>query len=309
MLFLRLISLAIASQAAIFGADDRINISPSGPSYEMARSTAVAVLSANHSTPAPGILNLITGSTSDLVCPEERFSKEPYLSWACSGFLVAPDLIATAGHCMVNVGESRNEAGSYCEVFSWLFDYHQGLSGQTQTGGIPADKLYGCKQIIYAVKEEQAPYRDFALVRLNRPVTDRPPLKISAQTVAKQESLSMIGYPFGTPAKLSWNAKVLLDDPARESFITNLDAFDGNSGSAVFNSAGEVVGILVGGTPSLPFVAGKNSCDLYNRCREDGTGCTLPDQDTSVFPGFQRVGSEVQRIAPILELMKSLNGQ
>lgn len=306
MLFLWLISLASIAQAAIFGADDRISISPSSPSYALARSTAIAVLSGNYTTAEPGKIDLDASPTSELVCSEERFSKEPYLSWACSGFLVAPDLIATAGHCMVNTGESRNETETYCEAFSWLFDYHQGKDGQVQLSGIPADKLYGCKQIIYAVKEEVAPYRDFALVQLNRPVTDRLPLKISTQAVSEQETLSMIGYPLGTPAKLSWNAKVLLDDPARESFITNLDAFEGNSGSAVFNSAGEVVGILIGGTPALSFVATKNSCDLYNRCLEDGTGCALPDKDTSFFPGFQRVGSEVQRIGPIVELMNSL---
>jgi hypothetical protein len=140
-------------------------------------------------------------------------------------------------------------------------------------------------------------------------VTDRLPLKIAKGPVGTNEKLSMIGYPFGTPAKLSRNANVLLDDPARGSFITNLDAFDGNSGSAVFNSANEVVGILIGGTPSIAFVPTKNSCDVYNRCREDGTGCSLPDKDNSVFPGFQSVGSEVQRIAPIAELMKGLDRQ
>lgn len=306
MLFFWLISLATTSHAAIFGVDDRIPISPASPAYTLARSTAVAVLSGNHSPAEPGKIQLDTGSTGDLVCKDERFSREPYLSWACSGFLVAPDLIATAGHCMVNTGESRNETETYCEAFSWLFDYHQDLDGKVEVKNIPADKLYGCKQIIYAIKEEKPPYRDFALVQLNRPVTDREPLKIAAGGLSANEKLSMIGYPLGTPAKLSWNARVLLDDPARESFITNLDAFEGNSGSAVFNSANEVVGILIGGTPSLSFVPTKNSCDLYNRCREDGTGCSLPDKDTSVFPGFQRVGSEVQRIAPIAELMKTL---
>jgi V8-like Glu-specific endopeptidase len=306
MLFLWLITLASSAHAAIFGLDDRISISPGAPSYELARSTAVAVLSGNQSESSPGKLALDTGSTRDLVCAEERFSNEPYLSWACSGFLVAPDLIATAGHCMVNTGESRNETETYCEAFSWLFDYHQEQNGKVQINDIPADKLYGCKQVVYAVKEEKAPYRDFALVQLKRPVTDRAPLKLSAAPVSEGDPLTMIGYPLGTPAKLSRNAQVLLNNSARQSFITNLDAFEGNSGSAVFNSASEVVGILIGGTPSISFVDTNHSCPLYNRCLNDGTHCALPDKDTSFFPGFQRVGSEVQRIAPLLELMKSL---
>jgi V8-like Glu-specific endopeptidase len=306
MLILWLALLASPSHAAIFGVDDRIAISPATPAYDLARSTAIAVLSGNQTETSPGKLALDTGSTQDLVCAEERFSKEPYLSWACSGFLVAPDLIATAGHCMVNTGESRHETETYCEAFSWLFDYHQDKNGKVQISDIPADKLYGCKQVVYAIKEEKAPYRDFALVQLDRPVTGRTPLKISSSPASEGDPLTMIGYPFGTPAKLSRNAKVLLNDRARESFITNLDAFEGNSGSAVFNSANEVVGILIGGTPSLSFVDTKNSCQRYNHCLSDGTGCSLPDKDTSFFPGFQRVGSEVQRIAPILELMKTL---
>lgn len=303
-LFLSLLAFSIAAPAAIFGADDRVAVQAGSREDELARSTAVAVLSANYSETAPGKLRLETSSLSDLMCSSERFSKDPSLSYACTGFLVGPDLIATAGHCMVNVGESKNETETYCQAFSWLFDYRNEKDGTTRTEDIPADRLYTCKQVVYAAHLEGAPYTDFALVQLTRPVIGREILKLNDKPLTPAGRLKMIGYPLGTPAKLSSGAKILLDHPERSSFITSLDAFEGNSGSPVFNDRNEVVGILVGGTPieSLLEIPGRK-CQVYNRCDEDGKSCTAV-QDTSMIPSFQRTGSEVQRITPLKELIE-----
>ncbi len=293
--------------AAIFGVDNREAIKTTSVSYQLSRATAISVLSSLHKPAGPGRISLWVDQLENL-CPNERFAKDPSLSYGCSGFLVAPDLIVTAGHCMVNTGESRNETEHYCKAFSWLFDYHVAFDGKINTESIPAANLYKCKQVIYAVKDERAPYRDYALVQLDRPVLGRTPLKLGSTALRTGEQVSMIGYPLGVPAKRSAPAGVLLNNPSRESFITSLDALEGNSGSAVFNAKQEVVGILVGGTPSLSFVpARQRNCEIYNKCSDAGTGCLLPDQDTSKFPGYQRVGSEVQRIAPVMNLIKALS--
>jgi V8-like Glu-specific endopeptidase len=251
-------------------------------------------------------LKLDAPLSSRFLCAGERFDSDPSLGYSCSGFLVGPDLIATAGHCMVNTGENHNETETYCKVYSWLFDYQIDAGGKANVDTIPAEHLYQCKQVIYAVREEGAPYRDYALVQLDRPVANREPLLLADPTTRPIKTpLSMIGYPFGTPAKLSSGAEILLDDLARTSFITNLTAFEGNSGSAVFDSSNEVVGILIGGTPSSSLVEDDvKKCQRYNRCDETGSHCTEVDKDTSVFPGFQRTGSEVQRIEPIIRLIK-----
>jgi hypothetical protein len=293
--------IPILAHAAIFGADDRIALTPLSEAYPLARSTAIALIGANISEAAPGKLRLHVDPHP--LCPEERFSTDTSLAYSCTGFLVAPDLIATAGHCMVNTGESRHETDTFCQAYSWLFGY----DASADPAAIPEENLYRCKQVIYAVRDERAPFRDFALVQLNRPVAGRAPLRLAKGPVGAQETLSMIGHPFGSPAKLSRNARVLLHDPSRQGFIASLDAFEGNSGSPVFNHAREVVGILVGGTPSISLVTDKaQGCERYNQCAEDGSGCTQPDSDTSLFPGFQRTGSEVQHIAPIAELIKGL---
>ncbi len=296
-------ALAMSLQAfsAVFGIDDRVSIKPGSQGYELSRSTAIAVLSSNFEPTTPGKIKLLVDKFEQWVCPEVRFTKQNSLSYACTGFLVEPDLIVTAGHCMVNTGESQHETELYCKAFSWLFDYNE----TTHAEDISADNLYKCKEVIYAVKDEHAPFRDYALVRLNRTVKGRTPFKINANPVKSTDVFGMIGYPMGLPAKLSKNGRILTNNTNRHSFLTNLDAFEGNSGSGVFNTRNEIVGILVGGTPSANTLT-NGKCEILNRCSERGTQCLLPDKDTSVFPGYQGVGSEVQRIEPVLKLIEKL---
>jgi len=299
-----LLAWALASSlghAAIFGTDDRLAVFPNSPLAPVARSTAIAVLSANFTRNPNGTIDLDTDAMADFLCADEKFSTDPSLSYSCTGFLVAPDVLVTAGHCMVNIGEDRNETETYCQAFAWLFDYQPGMNGVTTTKGLSGANLYGCKQVVYAIHEEKAPFRDYAVVQLDRPVRDRAPLKMAGGDVTVGESVSMIGYPFGTPAKFSSHARILLNASTESNFITNLDAFEGNSGSPVFNSNQEVIGILVGGTPVEAFRQDPvKSCQRYNVCRDDGTGCAVPDQNTSAIPDFQATGSIVQRIAPVL---------
>lgn len=298
---------ALPAQAAIFGADDRKPVLPGTMADKLARATAVAVLSANEIPGANNTFSLDTRRLSEQFCREEKFSQDPSLSYACTGFLVAPDLLVTAGHCSVNVGESRNETTTYCKTFSWLFDYQQNAFGFTKLENIPNEKLYRCKETIYAVNDEKLPFRDFAVIRLDRPVEGREPLKMAAGGVKNEDILSMIGYPLGTPAKRSINARVLMNNPERKAFVTNLDAFQGNSGSPVFNQQNEVVGILVSGFPSANyFVEEGKTCNRYNRCDENGLNCLMPDLDLSPFPNHQTTGSDVQRIEDVIEFIKTI---
>lgn len=293
--------------AAIFGFDTREKITPDSKELTLARATAIAVLSSNFVRTSPIALDLTPDLSSDFLCKDVKYADEPSLSYACTGFLVAPDLIATAGHCMVNTGQSRDQQQTYCQAFSWLFDYQTTSSGRAQTIGLPAANLYECRRVIYAVREEAPPYRDFALVRLKRPVTDRAPLTLSKETIRVDDPVRMIGYPLGQPAKLSRDARILLNDVQQQSFITNLDAFEGNSGSPVFNERDEVIGILIGGTPVESLRRDENAtCNRYNVCDDRGENCELQDEDLSAIPDFQRTGSIVQRIEPLQELIEGI---
>lgn len=207
------------------------------------------------------------------VCPETPFKDQPVAA-ACTGFLVAPDIIATAGHCM--------KESFYCENFSWAFDYKLDSSGQAT---IKNENIYHCVEIlaqklVYPKKIfDQAEYdywlqitspnnpsnipepkpigidysqdNDYALIRLDRPVIGREPLKF--RTTGKIElgtKLVIIGHPSGLPTKITTNGEVVVNDH-NNLFYANIDAFTGNSGSPVFNAeTGLIEGIHVqGGDP------------------------------------------------------------
>jgi len=302
---------SLTAQAAVFGADNRHVVTEASPAQDLARATAIAVLSGNLSVNSAGRLDLDTDKLTNLVCADEPFANDPSLSYSCTGFLIAPDLLVTAGHCVYAINTPtqtlEHETKLACEAFSWLFDYQAHTSGPAQTKNIDPSSLYKCKEIIYARQTEKAPFVDYALIRLDRPALGRTPFKLSEKPVASGDAVAMVGYPFGTPVKYTDSAKVTLNNSSRDSFLTTLDAFEGNSGSPVFNSAREIVGILVGGTPSANTYKPKGlTCERVNRCTEDGSQCNAPDIDTSVLPGYQGVGSEVQRIQPILDLVRAL---
>jgi hypothetical protein len=297
----------LSAQAAVFGADNRHAVTETSPALQLARSTAIAVLSANFAVNNKGLIDLDTDRLTNL-CSGELMAGEPSLSYSCTGFLVAPDLLATAGHCVYAVNTPNqtleHETKLACETFSWLFDYQATSSAPAALKNLSPDRLFHCKEIIYARQTERAPFVDYALIRLDRPALGRTPFKISSAPVMVGDAVAMVGYPFGTPVKYTDAARVTLNNLKRDSFLTSLDAFEGNSGSPVFNSAHDVVGILIGGTPSANTYTPRGlSCERVNRCTENGSSCDLPDTDTSVLPGYQGVGSEVQRIEPIETLL------
>ena len=296
------------SLAAVFGEDNRNYLQPNSAKGALGRATAIAVLTGNESWEKNGNLNLDVEPLSSYLCKDERFSSDPSLSYSCTGFLVGPDLIATAGHCMVNHGETKNETEMYCQAFDWLFDYQLDQNGKVETKNISADQVYHCRQIIYAVNDEVAPFLDFALVQLDRPVLDRKPLTLSSSEAGVGSSVFMIGYPLGTPMKITDGAHVLEDNPLSPALLTNLDAFDGNSGSPVFNKKNEAIGILVSGRPSeLFYFDSKNQCSRLNVCDEDGSHCRTPQAFPDKNPLFQKMGADVQRIAPLIEQIEAFH--
>jgi V8-like Glu-specific endopeptidase len=235
------------------------------------------------------------------MCLDEKFSHQPSLSYACTGFLIGEDLLLTAGHCSTNVEEVFSSSEFYCEAYTWMFDYHEHKKGKTNVSAVSGDNIYRCKEIIYAVSNNSEPHRDFALIRLDRKVTDRTPLKLASKDPRKNESVFMLGHPMGMPMKLTNNARVVHNDKQKNFFTTNLDAFSGNSGSPVFNRKKEVVGILVAGNPAnSTYYDEKNKCERYNRCDNNGKNCKAI---TIEGEGFPNTGSDVQKITPYLELI------
>jgi len=174
-----------------------------------------------------------SGTIGEKHCSSVRFADQ-YIGPRCTGFLIAPNLIATAAHCM-------NEQGD-CEKYFWIFDYQLKSSGDKSYTKIPTEKVYSCKKI-YSIKYEYFNGLDYALVELDRAVLNRPLLAIDffADTTAGLP-IFMIGHPSGLPLKYTDGAAVTKD--LEHAFETDLDIFGGNSGGPIFSVlTNQVVGI------------------------------------------------------------------
>lgn len=198
------------------------------------------------------------------LCSDEKFAQQITLP-ICSGFLVADDLIVTAGHCVQNVGD--------CKRFKWGF----GFKGDTTS--LAEEDVYSCSEIVdFQLQDSKFKLLDYAVIRLDRPVENREPLKYRQKSKAKiNQKLIVIGHPMGLPLKIADSAQVSrmnlkeLKKPLsslikkRYYFLANLDAYGGNSGSPVFNQeTREVEGILVEGADDF-VLDEKRGCLRSNR--------------------------------------------
>ena len=286
----------------IFGTDDRYYPRVGSQEEHLAKSVAVALLTSLYEKKENGNYKVYHDNISDFMCKDERFSMEPNLAYACTGFLVGPDLLLTAGHCSTNYDEIFNVNDLYCDSYAWMFDYRSTAESAVNLSDVSPDTIYECKEIIYAVSDTDEPYRDFALIRLDRLVVGRDYLKMATADVIDGDSVTMLGSPMGMPTKFTGNAQVLENIESKNSFTTNLDAFIGNSGSPVFNDLGEVVGILVSGSPSdATYKDPVLSCERYNYCDEDGNNCM--SSETSTLDGNFRNGSDVQKLSKYRDLI------
>lgn len=244
LLPLILISAALnvsATVPVIYGEDNRIDTVESKSAFhkELALGTAAQIARVDIPSLKNGkgifeeqVLNdIIQMKYGPELCDGERFKKQVAVS-NCSGFLVAPDVIVSAGHCFTS-----NE----CETHEWVFNYKTTKAGEL-TVPVKEEDIYTCDHVI----SMKAGSVDYAVIKLIKPVKGVKPLKVARATPPVGTPIVLIGHPSGLPQKIADGATIKSKIPT--GFRANVDAFGGNSGSAVFNEkTGEVVGILVNG--------------------------------------------------------------
>ena len=248
----------------IYGDDDRLDLHQvqNQKLLKLAESTVALFQKGNVKIDEEGkTAALTTRSYGDSynLCADEPFRDQSAGAF-CSGSLVAPDMVMTAGHCV--------KSESACKDTKFVFGFGISKAGAGTPGSVPASEVYGCAQLVG--REQIGTGQDWALVRLDKAVANHAPLKISRDGVpSKGASLFVIGHPAGLPTKVAGGATVR--DPGPKGYFTaNLDTYGGNSGSAVFNAVtGEIEGILVRGETDYVYDSSQG-CRRSNRVPPDG---------------------------------------
>lgn len=195
------------------------------------------------------------------MCVSEHFVTKPAVS-GCTGFLVAPNIMATAGHCFVDESD--------CATKKIIFDVNS--KEQSRKGySVNSNNVYSCARIISTMYDmNRLDEHDYALIELDRTPKRRAALKLNmSKKIENSANVFMVGHPFGMPLMLSREA-ALINNNGTYQFTAGLDSFEGNSGSPVFNSKTmEVEGILVNGQEDLVYDP-ENEC--YRNKIYDGLG-------------------------------------
>lgn len=258
-----------AEAPVVYGTDDRQDVyaHPSSSLRTLAHQSIVALIrdtrleeqmdGSFELTPT-----LTLGEAYDL-CSDQRFIDQPTSAY-CSGTLVAPDIVVTAGHCIETLSECLNTR--------FVFDYLYTAEGVLAP--LEADDVYRCTEIL----SRQDGVLDYAYLRLSRdvvghtPATLAPGIGDTCRNVVDAQAVSALGFGSGVPLKIdSGGAVTAPSTRGTHFFLTSLDTFAGNSGSGVFDASGQLVGVLSSGLADYRPREGED-CDEVNTFLEQFGG-------------------------------------
>lgn len=226
----------------IYGQDNRLDYSDTTDVRKLLADSTVAMVPKR---------NLNGSSRYNYVCSDEVFHNQRTLA-TCSGFLVAPNKIATAGHCI--------ETQADCEDNLWVFNYND------QNPQMDSRDVYRCKKILGRHLDGQI---DYAVIELTKANPHVEPLTMATTPPEKGDPVFVIGHPVGLPVKIADGATVRSTN--FNFFLATLDTYGGNSGSPVFNKNDEVQGILVRGYTDFQYDS-SSRCQRSMRCLD--TDCS-----------------------------------
>lgn len=258
----------------IYGDDNRRDLyEEADPALRELADSTVALISKTDLIDQNGRVQIKGTSYGDSyhLCAEEPFREQDTAAF-CSGFLVAPDKIVTAGHCVTNAVD--------CEKTSFVFGYAYRAAGVAPTE-VASNEVYNCQNVIHT--QQPAFGADFAVIQLDRPVTGHRVLALrQTGQIQVGDEIVVMGHPAGLPLKIADGAKVRNSNPTGY-FVANLDTYGGNSGSAVFNMKTlEVEGVLVRGAQDFRW--SPKQCNESYKCTDEGCRGEDVTRITEVLP-------------------------
>lgn len=232
------------STRGVFGLDDRKEVKDADGVADYVRATAVMIPKKNIKD------NRVYGETlrelltyqfgTDKFDSNVKFLDQPTCAY-CTGFLIAPDILVTAGHCIKTIEDAQD--------YVWIFDYTNELKHSKFFGYVEVDPkdIYEVKEVLGAEFENTEDGKvDYSVLRLNRQ-SERKPYRIrTSGKVSAWGDVTTIGSPTGLPLKIVDNSYVI-DNTPKKWFKNSIDGFPGNSGGPVFNENGFIEGIHVRG--------------------------------------------------------------
>jgi V8-like Glu-specific endopeptidase len=278
----------VSAEPVIFGADERLDHGAMAANEQSrAQAVAVHVLSPGLSC-AAGTCTLTTQPFTNSpeggrLCETVRFRNQLWATQGnCTAWLVGPNLLATAGHCI---------SSSTCASARYIFGFHAAANGGNVVTSFPEANVYSCSSVVARVYNGNAPTnQDYALVRLDRNVSGRAPVIVRhTGQVPNSEQVHAYGHPSALPLKLTRNMWIQ-DNTFTERFFGNGDVFGGNSGGPVWNTTNWTVEGIVVTQPVPRFVTSTDSqgtCSQYRVCPD--TGCSNPSDVTLRLTGSMRI--------------------
>jgi len=203
----------------------------------------------------------------DYLFPEMRWARV-----AGSCFLVAPDKIVTAAHVM---GFSARKLMARRELLV-VFDFQAGMSGAPPAVMSKHRSVFTVLEIDEQGANQDAG-SDWITLKLDRPVTDssdRPFLRVSRSEPNLSRAVYSLGHPKAIALRYGRSREAWTSNVAH-CFEAHLDAYDGISGSPVFDAESHmVVGMMIRSCPTAKgLVRTHTERNLSPLCYRDDRRC------------------------------------